>query len=60
MASRAERIETMVESKRHFNAGKGSTQVPFADQAFLKSTAPLSHPVRNGAGRTLTLLDLIR
>ena len=55
-----ERIETMIESNRHFNAGKGSAQFLFADPAFLKSDTPLSHPILNGTGETLTLLDLIR
>lgn len=56
----AERIDTMIESNRHFNAPKGSAQFLFADQAFLQSAAPLSHQIQNGAGETLTLIDLIR
>jgi hypothetical protein len=56
----AERIETMIESNRHFNARKGSAQFLFADASILKSPTPLMHPVLNGSGETLTLLDLIR
>ena len=56
----AERIETMIEANRHFNARKGSAQFLFADKTFLKSAAPLSHPILNGTGEILTLLDLIR
>jgi len=55
-----ERIETMIESNRHFNAGKGSAQFLFTDLSFLKSATSLSHPILNGTGETLTLLDLIR
>jgi len=56
----AERIETMIEANRYFNACKGSAQFLFADHSFLESANPLSHSVLNGTGESLTLLDLIR
>jgi hypothetical protein len=43
----------------HFNSGKGSRQFLFADQAFLDSANPLAHPITNGAGEQLTILEVI-